>query len=277
MLTFEKASEPEALVQLNMVLHQSPAQHLLPNPTLVYSLYLHQHGSIANGHPVLQLAAPTVAVSTLLLGTGPHAARFATIVPRGDILPQCAAVTPSCGHPVPSGLRRSDHVESMALSDTQLDLWTPGFYTGVEARASVWKPHWMGVPALISSHKGSQAAGLWGTAPSEADENCDTGKEGGTQTHATENGAAPPSVPSAVPLCGKLEPFEGEESTWPVYKQQTHMFFRAIVMPEARQRDIFLASCRTCVFSLLLALLKLAMPQDKTLSFDSQQAWLDEA
>ncbi|KAM7309756.1 uncharacterized protein ISCGN_006744 [Ixodes scapularis] len=66
-------------------------------------------------------------------------------------------------------------------------------------------------------------------------------------------------------LYGRLEPFEGDGSAWPVYEEQVHVFFRANDTPEAKQRDIFLASCGTRVFSLLLDLLKPATPHVKTL------------
>ncbi|XP_070394032.1 uncharacterized protein [Dermacentor albipictus] len=46
---------------------------------------------------------------------------------------------------------------------------------------------------------------------------------------------------------------------------QDHVLFRANDTPEAKQREIFLASGGTRVFSLLLDLLKLAMPHVKTL------------
>ncbi|KAH6926439.1 hypothetical protein HPB50_018699 [Hyalomma asiaticum] len=56
-------------------------------------------------------------------------------------------------------------------------------------------------------------------------------------------------------LSGRLEPFEGDRSAWPVYLEQVHVFFRANT-PEEKHRDIFLASCGNCVFSLLPDLLK---------------------
>ncbi|KAM7285346.1 uncharacterized protein ISCGN_032291 [Ixodes scapularis] len=68
-----------------------------------------------------------------------------------------------------------------------------------------------------------------------------------------------------MPLYGRLEPFDGDGSAWPVYEEQVHVFFRANDTPEAKQRDIFLASCGTRVFSLLLDLLKPATPHVKTL------------
>ncbi|XP_037574330.1 uncharacterized protein K02A2.6-like [Dermacentor silvarum] len=54
-----------------------------------------------------------------------------------------------------------------------------------------------------------------------------------------------------MPLYGTLEPFEGDESAWPVYEEQVHVFFRANDTPEAKQRDIFQcqfsqAQCITC-------------------------------
>ncbi|KAH7937338.1 hypothetical protein HPB49_011021 [Dermacentor silvarum] len=67
-------------------------------------------------------------------------------------------------------------------------------------------------------------------------------------------------------LYERLETFEGDGSAWPVYEEQVHVFFWANETPEAKQRDIFLASCGTCVFSLLLDLLKPAAPHVKTLS-----------
>ncbi|KAL1446636.1 hypothetical protein MTO96_044516 [Rhipicephalus appendiculatus] len=115
--------EPEALVQRNTALHRSRVQHrplpgfsrLLPNPALVNSLHLRRRDSITTGHPNLQLAALTVAISMLLLRTAPRAAKLATSVPRGDTSPRCVAVDPPRGHhrngvskppdhPVPSGL-----------------------------------------------------------------------------------------------------------------------------------------------------------------------------
>ncbi|XP_037512230.1 uncharacterized protein K02A2.6-like [Rhipicephalus sanguineus] len=69
-----------------------------------------------------------------------------------------------------------------------------------------------------------------------------------------------------MPLYGRLEPFEGDGSAWPIYEEQVHVFFRANDTPEEKQRDIFLASCGTQVFSLLLDLLKPATPHTKTLS-----------
>ncbi|XP_075744278.1 uncharacterized protein LOC142803054 [Rhipicephalus microplus] len=68
-----------------------------------------------------------------------------------------------------------------------------------------------------------------------------------------------------MPLYGRLEPFEGNGSAWPIYEEQVHVFFRANDTTE-RQRDIFLASCETQGFSLLLDLLKPATPHIKTLS-----------
>ncbi|KAH7946065.1 hypothetical protein HPB49_019934 [Dermacentor silvarum] len=85
-------------------------------------------------------------------------------------------------------------------------------------------------------------------------------------TQATESGETPPPVPAAMPLYRRLEPFEGDGSAWPVYEEQVHVFFRANDTPEAKQRDIFLASCGTRVFSLLLDLHKPATPHVKTLS-----------
>ncbi|KAL3174680.1 hypothetical protein MRX96_011077 [Rhipicephalus microplus] len=69
-----------------------------------------------------------------------------------------------------------------------------------------------------------------------------------------------------MPLYGRLEPFEGDGSTWPIYKEQVHVFFRASNTPEENQRDIFLAGSGTEVFSLLLNILKPATPRTKTLS-----------
>ncbi|KAL1473580.1 hypothetical protein MTO96_038583 [Rhipicephalus appendiculatus] len=65
-----------------------------------------------------------------------------------------------------------------------------------------------------------------------------------------------------MPLYGRLEPFEGDASAWPIYEEQVH----ANDTPEDKQRDIFLASCGTQVFRLLLDLLKPATPHTKTLS-----------
>ncbi|XP_070385719.1 uncharacterized protein [Dermacentor albipictus] len=59
-----------------------------------------------------------------------------------------------------------------------------------------------------------------------------------------------------MPLYGRLEPFEGDGSAWPVYAEQIYAFFRANDTPKAKQRDIFLASWGIRVFSLLLDLLK---------------------
>ncbi|KAL3207162.1 hypothetical protein MRX96_010477 [Rhipicephalus microplus] len=69
-----------------------------------------------------------------------------------------------------------------------------------------------------------------------------------------------------MPLYRRLKLFEGGGSTWPIYKEQVHMFFCANDMPEEKQqRDIFLASCGTQVFSLLLNLLKPATRHTKML------------
>ncbi|XP_077534534.1 uncharacterized protein LOC144146455 [Haemaphysalis longicornis] len=68
-----------------------------------------------------------------------------------------------------------------------------------------------------------------------------------------------------MPLYGRLEPFEGEGSAWAVYEEQVGVFFRANDTPEAKRRDIFLASCGTRVFALLRHLFKLATPHDKSL------------
>ena len=85
-------------------------------------------------------------------------------------------------------------------------------------------------------------------------------------THAIESGETTPPASAAMPLYGRLEPFEGDGSAWPIYEEQVHVFFRANDTPEEKQRDIFLASCGTQVFSLLLDLLKPATPHTKTLS-----------
>ncbi|KAH7949366.1 hypothetical protein HPB49_008383 [Dermacentor silvarum] len=91
-------------------------------------------------------------------------------------------------------------------------------------------------------------------------------KEAHASTQATESGETPPPVPAAMPLYGRLEPFEGDGSARPVYEEQVHVFFRENDTPEAKQLDIFLASCGTRFFSLLLDLLKPATPHVKTLS-----------
>ncbi|KAM7298764.1 hypothetical protein ISCGN_019333 [Ixodes scapularis] len=83
--------------------------------------------------------------------------------------------------------------------------------------------------------------------------------------HAAERVGTPPPAPVAMPLYGRLEPFEGDGSAWPVYQEQVHVFFLANDTPEAKQRDVFLASCGTRPFSLLLDLLKPATPHVKTL------------
>ncbi|XP_037509161.2 uncharacterized protein LOC119385864, partial [Rhipicephalus sanguineus] len=85
-------------------------------------------------------------------------------------------------------------------------------------------------------------------------------------TQAIESGKTTPPASAAMPLYGRLEPFEGDGSAWPIYEEQVHVFFRANDTPEEKQRDIFLASCGTQVFSLLLDLLKPATPHTKTLS-----------
>ncbi|XP_049268953.1 uncharacterized protein K02A2.6-like [Rhipicephalus sanguineus] len=85
-------------------------------------------------------------------------------------------------------------------------------------------------------------------------------------THAIESGKTTPPASAAMPLYGRLEPFEGDRSAWPTYEEQVHMFFRANDTPEEKQRGIFLASCGTQVFSLLLDLLKPATLHTKTLS-----------
>ncbi|KAL1438559.1 hypothetical protein MTO96_047918 [Rhipicephalus appendiculatus] len=69
-----------------------------------------------------------------------------------------------------------------------------------------------------------------------------------------------------MPLYGRLEPFEGDGSAWPIYEEQVRVFFSANDTPEEKQRDIFLASCGTQVLRLLLDLLKPATPHTKTLS-----------
>ncbi|KAH7977760.1 hypothetical protein HPB49_003493 [Dermacentor silvarum] len=91
-------------------------------------------------------------------------------------------------------------------------------------------------------------------------------KEAHASTQATESGETPPPVPAAMPLYGKHEPFEGDRSARPVYEEQVHVFCRVNDTPEAKQRDTFLASCGTRVFSLLLDLFKPATPHVKTLS-----------
>ena len=68
-----------------------------------------------------------------------------------------------------------------------------------------------------------------------------------------------------MPLYGRLDAFEGDGSAWPVYQEQVGVFFRANDTPAAKQRDIFLASCGTRTFTLLLDLLKPASPHDRTL------------
>ncbi|KAH7964666.1 hypothetical protein HPB49_000109 [Dermacentor silvarum] len=90
-------------------------------------------------------------------------------------------------------------------------------------------------------------------------------KEAHVSTQATESGETPPAVPTAMPLYGRLEPFKGNGSAWPVFEEQVHVSFRANDTPEAKQRDIFLASCGTRVFSLLLDLLKPALPHTRLL------------
>ncbi|XP_070382482.1 uncharacterized protein [Dermacentor albipictus] len=69
-----------------------------------------------------------------------------------------------------------------------------------------------------------------------------------------------------MPLYGRFEPFEGDGSTWLIYEELDHVFFWANDKTEAKQRDIFLASCETRDFSLVLDLLKPATPHFKTLS-----------
>ncbi|XP_070385087.1 uncharacterized protein [Dermacentor albipictus] len=75
-----------------------------------------------------------------------------------------------------------------------------------------------------------------------------------TSTHgpsrAAPSGATPPPVAAAMPLYGRLELFEGDGAN---------------DTPEAKQRQIFLASCGTRIFSLLLDLLKPTPPHVKTL------------
>ncbi|XP_075739526.1 uncharacterized protein LOC142784988 [Rhipicephalus microplus] len=68
-----------------------------------------------------------------------------------------------------------------------------------------------------------------------------------------------------MPLYGRLEPFQGDGSAWPVYEEQVGVFFRANDTPVEKQRDIFLASCGTRVFGLLLDLLQPATLHDKSL------------
>lgn len=95
-----------------------------------------------------------------------------------------------------------------------------------------------------------------------------TREEASGATEATENAETPPPHAGrhyAMPLYGSLGPFDGEGSAWPVYEEQVGVFFRANDTPEAKQRDIFLASCGTRVFALLLDLLKPATPHDKSL------------
>ncbi|KAH7983022.1 hypothetical protein HPB52_008818 [Rhipicephalus sanguineus] len=58
-----------------------------------------------------------------------------------------------------------------------------------------------------------------------------------------------------MPLYKRLELFEGGGSAWWSKEEQVHMFFQANDTLEEKQRDIFLASCRTQAFSLLLDLL----------------------
>lgn len=68
-----------------------------------------------------------------------------------------------------------------------------------------------------------------------------------------------------MPLYGRLDAFGGDGSAWPVYQEQVRVFFRANDTPSAKQRDIFLASCGTRTFTLLLDLLKPASPHDRSL------------
>nr|XP_037280443.1 uncharacterized protein LOC119173760 [Rhipicephalus microplus] len=58
---------------------------------------------------------------------------------------------------------------------------------------------------------------------------------------------------------------QGDGSAWPVYEKQVSVFFRANDTALEKQRDIFLASCGTRVFGLLLDLLGPATPHDKSL------------
>ncbi|KAH6927816.1 hypothetical protein HPB50_008952 [Hyalomma asiaticum] len=67
-----------------------------------------------------------------------------------------------------------------------------------------------------------------------------------------------------MPLYKRLEPFEEDGFGWPVYEAQVPVFLRANDATQEKQRDIFLASCRTCIFSLLLNLLKPATPHGKS-------------
>ncbi|KAL1448703.1 hypothetical protein MTO96_028189 [Rhipicephalus appendiculatus] len=68
-----------------------------------------------------------------------------------------------------------------------------------------------------------------------------------------------------MPLYEKARAVRGRR-VHPIYEEQVHLFFRANDTPEEKQRDMFLASCGTEVFSLLFDLLKPATPHTKTLS-----------
>nr|XP_037285010.1 uncharacterized protein K02A2.6-like [Rhipicephalus microplus] len=94
-----------------------------------------------------------------------------------------------------------------------------------------------------------------------------TKKEARGATKATENADTAPNVGHhyAIPLYGRLEPFQGDGSAWPIYEEQVGVFFRANDIPVEKQRDIFLASCGTRVLGLLLDLLNPATPHDKSL------------
>ncbi|KAL1487213.1 hypothetical protein MTO96_031053 [Rhipicephalus appendiculatus] len=95
--------EPEALMQLNTGLHQSPAQdrplpRVFTPSTEPRPRQLDEPSSTCqhyNRPPHSATGCPYCGYYMLLLRTAPHAAKFATSVPRGDTLPRCLAVDPS--------------------------------------------------------------------------------------------------------------------------------------------------------------------------------------
>lgn len=66
-----------------------------------------------------------------------------------------------------------------------------------------------------------------------------------------------------MPPHDRLEPFNNDGPTWPVYEQQVPVFVPNDAHIE-NQRDLFLVSCETRRRSLLLELLRLSTPFTQT-------------
>ncbi|XP_049269077.1 uncharacterized protein LOC125757545 [Rhipicephalus sanguineus] len=146
-----KEYEPEALVQLNTAPHESSAQRR-PLPRVVTPSTEPRPWQLAAPSSTCQHYNRPPQSATGCPNCGYQRAPTQNCPARGKVCYQCSkrghfatvcrsrpfARSPPAWHQQassPSRPRRSDHAESMALSDTQPDLRTPGFYADVEATA----------------------------------------------------------------------------------------------------------------------------------------------